>query len=292
MVYNPPVQFECSLDFDGPLARRIFVFLKNIFVYPIKSMKGTEVPEASVEEKGLQHDRRWMLIDANNRFITQREQPRLALLSVEVTPEGLLITSPADGQVTVPFQPLDGQPERVNIWDNISDSLIVSRELDQWFSQVLQISCRLVQMAPEDKRPVPVEYAVNSESVSFADEYPFMLVSEGSLDELNRRLDVPVQMNRFRPNFVIAGSLPFAEDEWKNISIGSTSFHGVKSCGRCVMTTVDQETGVKAGPEPLKTLAEFREKNGKVLFGRNLIAANPGGVVRVGDPLIVSGADT
>jgi uncharacterized protein YcbX len=272
----------------GALQRNPVVFLKNIFIYPIKSMKGASVSEATVEERGLRYDRRWMLIDSNNRFISQREQPRLALMSVEVTPNGLLVKSPAEGQVAVPFHPVDPQSERVNIWDHISDSVTVSNELDRWFSNVLGTSCRLVQMAPGDKRPVAAAYAVNDESVSFADEFPFMLLSEGSVEELNRRLDVPVQVNRFRPNFVVSGALPFAEDEWKRISIGSTSFHGVKSCARCVMTTVDQEQGIKAGPEPLKTLAGFREYDGRVLFGRNLIAAEVGGIVRVGDPIVAA----
>ena len=264
------------------------MFLKNIFVYPIKSMKGASLSEATVEERGLQYDRRWMLIDSKNRFISQREQPQLALMSVEVTTDGLLVTSPADGQVAVPFHPVDRQSERVNIWDNICDSVTVSNELDQWFSHVLGTSCRLVQMAPHEKRPVPAEYAVHDESVSFADEFPFMLLTEGSLEELNKRLEVPLQMNRFRPNFVVGDALPFAEDDWKKISIGSTSFYGVKSCARCVMTTVDQEKGIKAGPEPLKTLAGFREIDGRVLFGRNLIAAEVGGMIRVGDPIVAS----
>jgi uncharacterized protein YcbX len=143
-------------------------------------------------------------------------------------------------------------------------------------------------MAPDEKRPVPAEYAIRDESVSFADEFPFMLLTEGSLEELNKRLEVPLQMNRFRPNFVVSDAPPFAEDDWKKISIGSTSFHGVKSCARCVMTTVDQEKGIKAGPEPLKTLAGFREIDGRVLFGRNLIAAEVGGIVRVGDPIVAA----
>jgi len=264
------------------------VFLKNIFVYPIKSMKGTAVSEASVEERGLQYDRRWMLVDSKNRFISQREEPTLALLSVTVANDGLLVTSPTKGQMPVPFRPVDGRAERVEVWGSICDAQVVSREIDDWFSELLGESYRLVQMAPEARRPVPPAYAVKDESVSFADEFPFMLVSEGSVEELNRRLNVPVNVNRFRPNFVVSGAQPFAEDEWNAVSIGSTSFHGVKSCGRCVMTTIDQETGVKAGPEPLKTLAGFRERNGSVLFGRNLIAAEIGGIVRVGDPVVAT----
>jgi uncharacterized protein YcbX len=267
------------------------VFLKNIFVYPIKSMKGAAVSQANVEERGLQYDRRWMLVDSKNRFISQREEPTLALLSVEIVDDGLLVTSPTKGQVSVPFQAVDGRPEQVEVWGSICDAQVVSRELNDWFSELLGESYRLVQMAPEAKRPVPPAYAVKDESVSFADEFPFMLVSEGSVEELNRRLDVPVKVNRFRPNFLVSGALPFAEDEWNAVSIGTTSFHGVKSCGRCVMTTIDQETGVKAGPEPLKTLAGFREQNGKVLFGRNLIAAEIGGVVRVGDAVVATTAN-
>ena len=162
-------------------------------------------------------------------------------------------------------------------------------EVNGWFSDVLDVECRLVTMPETTRRRIPPEFAVNpgEDHVSFADGYPFLLIGEASLAEVNARLETPVPMNRFRPNLVVSGSEAFAEDSWKKIRIGETVFHLVKPCARCVLTTVDQATGVKDGKEPLKTLASFRTFDGKVLFGQNLIAENPGGVVRVGDEVEV-----
>jgi hypothetical protein len=162
-------------------------------------------------------------------------------------------------------------------------------ECSEWFSEVLNIDCRLVMMPDESRRTVNPFYAVRKfkDTVSFADGYPFMLLGQSSLDDLNTRLPDPVPMNRFRPNFVVSGSGAFAEDDWKKIRIGTTVFHVVKPSERCVMPTIDQAAGVKTGVEPLKTLSGFRTTGNKVLFGQNLIAENPGGVVKVDDAVEV-----
>lgn len=258
--------------------------LSEINIYPVKSLMGIGLPESVVEDRGLRFDRRWMLVDEGGNFMTQREFPVMATVSVEVVDDVLRASLNGDS-IEVPF--LDGADEhaRVKVWSSSVKAGVYSDRINDWFSDAIGTPCKLVGMTSESKRAVNPFYAVRKfrDEVSFADAYPFLLIGQGSLDDLNSRLAEPVPMNRFRPNFVIEGAEPFAEDGWKKIRIGLTVFHLVKPCDRCVITTVDQVKGVKAGPDPLKTLASYRNRKGKVLFGQNLIAETAGGVVRVGD---------
>jgi MOSC domain-containing protein len=270
------------------------MLLSELNVYPIKSLKGVAVSESVVGKRGLEHDRRWVLVDANNRFISQREHPELATVSVKIEPEGLRVKSGPREPVMVPARPATEEQVTVQIWKDICQGIIVSNEADEWFSDVIGETCRLVYMPDDSERPVDPEYAVGAAIVSFADAYPFMLLSEASLSDLNNRLQRPVSMNRFRPNFVISGADAFAEDDWKLITIGNVGFHVVKPCARCVMTTVDQERGERNGDEPLQTLSGFRKRGSQVHFGQNLIAAVEGEKVRVGDNVTINskGNDT
>jgi uncharacterized protein YcbX len=229
-----------------------------------------------------------MLVDENRQFITQREVPRMAAVDIVVEPDGLTASTNGNS-IAVPALPATGDTASVKIWKSTVKGEFYPREVDEWFSDAIGFNCRLVVMPETSKRIVSPDYAVRrfEDTVSFADGYPFLLLGEGSLADLNSRLEVPVPMNRFRPNFVVSGSEPFEEDTWKRIRIGSTEFHIVKPCARCVLTTVDQTTGVKNGKEPLKTLSEYRNRNGNVLFGQNLIADKSGGTVRVGDEVEV-----
>ncbi|MEP6704443.1 MAG: MOSC N-terminal beta barrel domain-containing protein [Acidobacteriota bacterium] len=262
--------------------------LSEINIYPVKSLKGFSLESALVEDRGLQFDRRWMLVDENRNFITQREVPRMAAVKIEVNDRGL--SAAINGSsIAIPAEPVTGEIATVKIWSSSVRGEFYPREVDEWFSSKLETACRLVLMPEATKRKVNPFYAVRrfEDTVSFADGYPFLLIGEASLADLNSRLDVPVPMNRFRPNFVVAGSGPFEEDSWKRIRIGSTEFHVVKPSARCVLTTVDQATGEKDGKEPLKTLSTYRNRNGNVLFGENLIAETAGGTVRVGDKVEV-----
>lgn len=260
--------------------------ISEINIYPVKSLKGISLTESVVEGRGLQFDRRWMLVDANNQFMTQRDFPKMALIRIEVEDDYLIVRF-GDQQTVIPFEPNAGETAEVAIWDSIVLASVYDRKTNGWFSDVLGLNCRLVLMPETTKRAIDPAYAVKKDEdvVSFADGYPFLLIGEGSLADLNSRLEEPVPMNRFRPNLVAAGADPFAEDEWKRIRVGETVFHIVKPCDRCVLTTVDQSTGKKNGKEPLKTLSTYRNRNGKVLFGQNLIAENPGRTVRVGDKI-------
>ena len=257
--------------------------LSEINIYPVKSLRGIRLPESVVDARGLKYDRRWMLVDAGGRFMTQREFPKMALLETSVSGPGLVVKF--DGRELA--VPTDAGPEIVDvaIWEGPVAAAMFGDAINEWFSDILDTDCRLVSMPTTTRRRVNGEFEVNpgKDMVSFADAYPFMLLGEGSLEDLNSRLENRVPMNRFRPNFVVSGSDAFAEDGWKRIRIGETVFHLGKPCARCVMTTVDQTAGVKTGKEPLATLSSYRNVNGKVLFGQNLIAENPGCVVRVGD---------
>ncbi|MCU0353566.1 MAG: MOSC domain-containing protein [Cytophagales bacterium] len=263
------------------------LILSAIHVYPIKSLGGFAVDEARVEERGLQHDRRWMLVDADNRFLTQRTDPRMALLQVNIAGNQLIVSKKGGtDSVGIPLQPESNEPLRVTVFDDTCDAVTVSHEADDFFSDYLRLRCRLVYMPDSSIRPVDARYAVADNHTSFSDGYPFLLIGQASLDDLNSRLAEPLPMNRFRPNLVVTTAEPHAEDTWREIQIGETTFFGVKPCGRCVVTTTNQETA-EVGKEPLRTLATYRKSGNKILFGQNLVFGRVGGRVRVGDAVIV-----
>ncbi|MFL6375045.1 MAG: MOSC domain-containing protein [Pyrinomonadaceae bacterium] len=285
--------------------------LSEINIYPIKSCRGISLAEAIVEERGLQFDRRWMMVDGDNRFITQREYPVMATLAVAVDSGQLTVGNGRNSITIAPAEP-ESRKERVTVFSSRVDAAVYGEEVNGFFSDAIGVKVRLVAMT-EAKRAVNYWYRVrNEDHVSFADGYPYLLVGEGSLDELNRRIShapsgqekgtgpfhadihaeaMSIPMNRFRPNFVVKGSEPFAEDTWKRVRIGGTVFHVVKPCARCPIPTIDQSTGVRHSSEPTKTLSTFRQvrRNGKnkILFGQNLIADEAGGTVRVGDEVEV-----
>ncbi|MGB7068281.1 MAG: MOSC N-terminal beta barrel domain-containing protein [Pyrinomonadaceae bacterium] len=258
--------------------------LTEINIYPVKSLKGIALDSSVVEQRGLRHDRRWMLVDKANKFMTQRDHPKMASITIELRGSVVVARS---GKSTIEFgyEPDNGRSAMVEVWSSKVKASIYDDTVGRWFSDTLRIDCDLAAMNTESRRPVNADFAVHSgeDAVSFADGYPFLLIGEGSLADLNSRLDVVLPMDRFRPNFVVAGSGPFEEDKWKRIRIGTTEFHIVKPCGRCVITTVDQSTGNVDGPEPLRTLASYRKQDGMVMFGQNLIAEDHGAEVRIGD---------
>ncbi len=260
--------------------------LSEIWVYPVKSLGGIRLPQARVEERGLEHDRRWMIVDEHGMFLTQRAFTKMALLDVSLQAGGLHISHRFNqSSVIVPYKPISAKCMQVTVWDDQVEALTVSDEVDDWLSKQLDKKVQIVMMPESAVRMADPRYALHGETVSFADGFPFLLISEASLEDLNSRLAYPVVMKRFRPNFVVSGADAFGEDSWKSIQIGSLRFDLVKPCARCILTTIDPETGEK-GPEPLKTLAAYRRVNNKVLFGQNLVVAQRG-VVRQRDQVIV-----
>jgi len=246
--------------------------LSELIIYPVKSLGGINLTEAEVTERGLKYDRRWMLIDNKGKFITQRVYPQMSMINVFLEKDSLLFTHKTDRHLSfsIPINSDNSENEKVIIWDDAVDAVFVNKEADDWFSSVLKINCRLVHMPEESRRLVDKKYASKNEIVSFADGYPFLLIGQSSLDDLNTRLDTKLPMNRFRPNLVFTGGSPFDEDKMKSFTLSGIKYYPVKPCARCVLTTIDQETGNK-GAEPLNTLAKYRTLNNKVMFGQNVL---------------------
>jgi uncharacterized protein YcbX len=258
------------------------LFLSEINIYPVKSLKGISLSSANIEPRGLKYDRRWMLVDQNNRLVTQREYPKMAIITVNTGSDGLEITTDGKPSFFIPFKLKNTESLMVTVWRSTCKAFTVDKEVDNWFSDFLNTNCRLVYMPDDTKRPINPDYDPGNNIVSFADGYPFMLLTQASLNDLNEKLEISLPMNRFRPNLVISGTEAFDEDKWKQISIGDNLFEIVKPCERCSVTTIDQQTGVRDGKEPLKTLAQYRTINGKVLFGQNMVGPKKG-TIHVGD---------
>lgn len=259
--------------------------ISGIRVYPIKSAAGIVLDEASVEERGFRHDRRWMLVDENGIFLSQREAPRLALVRVAITADALVVDAPGMPTLQVPLQPEPGDTVSTVIWRDVVESLPAGGGVDPWFRKFLGIPCRLVYLPETSVRPVDPAYSASGDHVSLADGFPFLLLSEASLGDLNSRMELPLPMDRFRPNLIVRGCGPFAEDGWRRVRIGAVDFRVVKPCARCKITMVDQQTAA-TGKEPLRTLARYRKQGSEVFFGQNLIH-DATGTVRVGDAVEV-----
>ena len=257
--------------------------VESLHIYPVKGLRAVDLKSAVVERRGFAHDRRWMLVDDTGKFITQREQPKLATLTAEATNTGLRITG-ASGAIEI-ARPANEAPRLpVTLWKQQIEGHTSSGEADAWFSDFLGLPCRLVWQGGLH-RATSEQYAPGAEA-SYADGFPFLVALTSSLDDLNRRMPKPLPMNRFRPNIVITCAPPWAEDGWKKIRVGAVTLDIVKPCLRCVVTTTDQQTGAKESNEPLNTLKHFRllRQPGLtgVVFGQNAVPATLGNIA-VGD---------
>ena len=260
-------------------------------LYPLKGASGIEVPSLELDAVGPVGDRRWMLVDPDGVFLSQRSTPEMALLQARIESEpgsapSVRMSHPVAGEGPL-FELADGEPEGaerpVRIWDDSVTAVAPDAEADDWFSDALQRECHLVRLPDSERRPTDPKWAPDGR-VAFADGYPLLVASEASLAALNRRLETPLSMNRFRPNLTVAGvAEAHGEDRWRRLRIGAVEFAGVRACARCAVTTVDQSTGQR-GDEPLRTLADYRKWDGKVWFGQNLVHLATG-VIRVGDSI-------
>lgn len=260
--------------------------IASLTIYPIKSCAGILLDMAEIGPKGFLYDRVLMLVTSTGRFLTQREQPRMALVTPTLRQDGeLLVAAPGMPGLALPIVD-QGEPRQVVIWKHTCQSIDQGDEAARWFSTFLGIPCRIVAMAKDYVRQVNARYAVHErDQVGFADGYPFLLISTSSLDDLNARMPQPLPMSRFRPNIVVSGSAPYEEDTWRTIRVGQMVFHIVKPCARCPIPTIDQLT-TSRGKEPLRTLATYRHAHKGVMFGQNLIHEQ-GGALRVGDAVEV-----
>jgi len=257
------------------------ITISTLIYYPIKACRGFEVESAHVERMGLENDRRMMVTTPKGEFLTQREYPRLALVTPKRRNDSLELCAPGFDSLQLGIQ-TSGTPVSVNVWKSKNVQAVdQGEEAAQWFSDWLSIEVRLVHIADGYKRLVNEKWAVHEDDhTGFADGYPILLVSEEGLADLNSRLQSPVPMNRFRPNIVVKGSTPFVEDTWNRIRVGDVELAVVKPCARCEVTTIDKET-LERSKEPLKTLGKFRKQELGAIFGQNVIPLN-GGTVRLG----------
>jgi uncharacterized protein YcbX len=244
--------------------------LTQLCLYPLKSAGGIRPSAWEIDQFGLRYDRRWMVVNRQGRLMSQRTNPRLALVRPTLDDSTLRLDAPGHSPLTLPIAP-GGQPTvPVTVWGDTCLALGLGQGPSDWISNVLGSPGELVYMPDATVRPADPAYAPAGTRVSFADGFPFLLTSEESLADLNSRLPQPLPMNRFRPNLVIAGGESYIEDTLDRFDIGGIGFRAVKPCGRCVGTTTDQETAER-GVEPLRTLAKYRRVGGEVMFGQNVV---------------------
>jgi uncharacterized protein YcbX len=266
--------------------------LTGLFIYPVKSLRGCAVPVAELDAMGFVGDRRFLVVDPTGKFLTQRVLPGMARITAQLSAGALSLSAEGAGQVSVPTASDPAAPLRtVSVWkheglqaEDCGDTAAA------WLSDFLATPVRLVRAGARFHRPVTKSAAQPGDLVHFGDAEPLLIIGQASLDQLNDRIQenggTPVPMDRFRPNIVVNGSAPFAEDSWAKLRIGSVVLRNGGPCARCIVTTTDQLTGEREGKEPLKTLATFRRDATDptdVNFGMNLINETKRGTIRVGD---------
>ena len=244
--------------------------LSRIFIYPVKSLAGIEVSSWPVGSRGLVHDRKWMLIDSDHKFLSQRRLAKMALIKTKIEGNTLILSTASSGSISLPLNPQDGDDIDTTIWKNQCLAKTVSIEADQWLSEFLGIECQLVYHPDDRVRPVDPNYAEATDQVGFADGFPFLITSDASLASLNQEMNLQLPMQRFRPNLVISGGERYEEDSWREIMINDIHFRLPKPCSRCPVPAIDTETA-ESGKEPLKTLNRLRRWNNRVFFGQNAL---------------------
>lgn len=257
--------------------------VKEIYIYPIKSLAGISCQEALAEEMGFENDRRWMLIDADNQMITQREHRIMSQFYPQISGEKISITFQDQKHEFSIQEHLDHSIE-VNVWDDKSEVIEVNASTSKWFSEHLGFECKLVKIIKNGDRKHESSKLKETFNVSLADGYPYLMIGSQSLDFLNEKLTDKITVLRFRPNLVISTETPHEEDDFTTFKIGEVNFKNIKTCERCIMVNNDPENG-KLKKEPLKTLSKYRVVNNSVLFGTNVVSLNSG-IISVGDEIV------
>ncbi len=256
------------------------MILSNIFIYPVKSLAGIRVSQWEVVETGLKYDRQWMLIDENGRFLSQRRFPKMALIQTELTESTVILSAENFSDFHLPLEPKKGAIIPSTIWDDSCLAQHVSIEADAWFSAVLETVCQLVYLPSQTKRGVDLTYANDADRVAFSDGFPFLIISQNSLNSLNTELETPIEMARFRPNLVISGCDAYAEDFWRLIKIGDIDFRLPKPCSRCSIPAINPKTA-DIEKAPLAALNRLRKWQNKIYFGQNALH-NSCGKLKIG----------
>jgi len=254
----------------------------GLYIYPIKSLGGIALDSSLCELEGLQYDRRWMLVDQAGQFLTQRENAQLALFSCHLESNVLKVNYENDS-ISIPFGH-SSEIKKVKVWSSRLKANEVSQEASQWFSKYLDKEVSLVRMTEISKRYKRLFTDPFKTFLSFADGYPYLILSEGSMNELNSKLTTNIPADRFRANIIVDSIEAHIEDSWQTFGLGTAELKVIKPCARCVVTTIDQKTGEK-GKEPLKTLATYRKKRSKIYFGANAIMIKSG-IIKIGDEIL------
>lgn len=253
-------------------------------------MGGVAVQKATLTPRGLAYDRRFMLTNSNGRFLTQRQNRRMALLKTHIIDDQLIVWDRNQplSKIQIPLEPQHfSKQQEVIIWRDSCLGNVLDERINQWFSERLNQACQLVYMPAESERLIDEKYRNGKEIVSFADGYPILLFGQAGMDDLNNRLPNPVPINRFRANIIYTGGQPFEEDNWQAFRIGKQPFRGVKPCVRCNVPNINQETGER-DREPNRTLATFRRRDQKILVGMNVCwEGKRKASVKVGDELVI-----
>ncbi|MCG7199804.1 MOSC domain-containing protein [Marinobacter pelagius] len=258
--------------------------IHSLYLYPVKSLAGIQVDSFAMDEFGPAGDRRWMIVDDERRFVTQRNYPQLARINAFFSGARVEVDIPGEGAFSL--QPT-GETLPVLVWRDWVKARVGNSEASEALSRFCGQRFRFVYMPEETFRRIDADRVGEYRRVGFADGFPFLITNLASLDELNGRLEKPVEMRRFRPNIVVEGAEPWVEDDWRELQIGARQFRLVKPCSRCIMTTVDPDRGVKdPAAQPLRTLTGYRRTDEGVIFGMNAVHDQPG-KIRVGDPVSI-----
>lgn len=261
------------------------LMVSQLVIYPVKSMRHLSLDSAVIDMGGLKNDRRWMVVDTEGRMITQRQQSKLCLIQPELLDDGLRLHANGMSDLNINI-PDDSNRQDVMVWNDSCRAHNAGVEAGQWLTAFLGVECSLVYFPDSEIRTVDQTFAQEGDRTAFSDGFPVLLISEASLDDLNRRLVSPVPMARFRPNIVISGCEPYAEDDWKHLRVGDVTLRIVKPCSRCVIPSIDIETAERTG-EPTKTLSQYRRKDNKIYFGQNAILDGCG-ILEVGEAVEIT----
>lgn len=257
-----------------------------LYIYPVKGARGIPVERSDVLRAGLRNDRRFMVVDARGRFLTQREHPRMAQIETAIEGEMLSIAVGSD-RARVRLD-VEGPARTVTVWKDEVAAVETSAEAGRLLSAHLGLACSLVRMPASTFRGVERAHARDGDHLGFADAFPVLIASLASLADLNARLEAPVGIDRFRANVIVSGIEPWAEEAAARIRVGDVSFRTPKKCSRCVIITTDQRTGVVTGKEPLRTLAIYRREGNSANFAMNAIPDLVDvGRVAIGDPVVL-----
>lgn len=263
------------------------ISVTQLFIYPVKSLAGIAIQQSEIDSMGLKYDRRWMLVTPDGKFMSQRKTPKMVLIKTALIDDQLILSAADKPSHKVVTPSNDSNVMEVEIWGDIVAASMVGTESDEWLSDILDVKCHLVYIPDDVVRQCDLAFSKEGERTGFADGFPILIISEESLNDLNKRLNTPVDMRRFRPNIVISGIDAFEEDNLKNFHIGGVAMKGVKVCSRCPMPMVDPDLGERTSQEPIATLSTYRKWDGNIYFGMNVIHQQQG-TLTISDEVVLS----